>query len=896
MLSSKPSNAPGPVKTAYAYDLEAGAHGISSPGRAIKRAFGRRVKLVLGLILVSGLFLLWNDWGGGGPGGRPPSQPGWEDGETDQWGEHGRHHPHSDDDEWRWRVGPPFEGDHPPPPPPAGDEPEDWEDELDTTKIPLPAALLRAADEYIAPMHPDVSLLPSPSELFPDVSIPSFFTPPRATEFPESRLREIISEPTEDQPSSATQANLEALPDESFAKTWQAPEMWDQPRGDVRRVQWEGFAGGRDQWESEEEMQVRIERREAVRRGFAWAWQGYKEYAWGHDEVKPVSLEPSDPFNGWGASIIDTLDTLLIMGLSDEYNICRPHVNQLNLHWISGRDWFQGYTSEPEADPNDDEQVTFWSLPRDKGTGLAVFETGIRYLGGLLGAYDLSGDALLLERAVELGDVLAKAFRTKSGLPAGRIDPGSDADFFNLGQVSLAEVGSMSLELIRLSQATGDRRWFDLAQRATDYLDERIVPRAVHTPLIPMWFMPDISQSNPISGGLTFGGLADSYYEYLVKAYKLLGASEGAQQYRKLYEGSIDRARELLYTPITVVPGRDLLAIGKLEGNRLIPEIEHLTCFAGAMLGLGAKLLDRANDMVDALKFTGSCYWLSAATPTGIQPEVVEFYEQGLEEYINVSQEGKILPSGSVGDKRGMHRDFQGILRWNKGGGVVPPRDDQDEASIKVDYTERLKGSPPGARKVVGRGINRPETIESIFYMYRLTGDRKWQEKGWKMFVSWVSAAKVDGGFSSIHDVTSERTRFSDNMESFMFAETLKYHYLLQSEPDVLSLDDYVLNTEAHPFLTSSSITPGSQRLWHQESNDQDLGVRGQGTNAQKWMRLHVLESAKNAMQSSRNGQAKNRGGGGGGGRGMGGGGGRPGIPQIPPEFHRGPVPAAVRD
>jgi len=39
-----------------------------------------------------------------------------------------------------------------------------------------------------------------------------------------------------------------------------------------------------------------------------------------------------------------------------------------------------------------------------------------------------------------------------------------------------------------------------------------------------------------------------------------------------------------------------------------------------------------------------------------------------------------------------------------------------------------------------------------------------------------------------------------DEMESFWLAETLKYFYLLFSTPDVISLDDWVLNTEAHPF------------------------------------------------------------------------------------------------
>lgn len=57
---------------------------------------------------------------------------------------------------------------------------------------------------------------------------------------------------------------------------------------------------------------------------------------------------------------------------------------------------------------------------------------------------------------------------------------------------------------------------------------------------------------------------------------------------------------------------------------------------------------------------------------------------------------------------------------------------------------------------------------------YRLTGDRKWQDRGWKMFVSWMQSAKVDGGVSSIHDVTKEQIMYGDNMESFAFAETFK--------------------------------------------------------------------------------------------------------------------------
>jgi mannosyl-oligosaccharide alpha-1,2-mannosidase len=422
----------------------------------------------------------------------------------------------------------------------------------------------------------------------------------------------------------------------------------------------------------------------------------------------------------WGASIIDTLDTMLIMGFNDEYNLCRPFINQLNFHWVNGRDWSRGYASVPEADGDDEETAVIWKVQRDAQTGLAVFESGIRYLGGLLGAYDVSGDQLLVDRAVELAGVLGKAFNTQSGLPAGRIDPGATGSFYRLQTVSLAEVGSMTLELVRLSQITKDRHWFDLAQRAMDYIEERVIPRGVYPPLIPMWFQPDSPLSVSMTGPLSVGALADSYYEYLIKAYQLLGGNAVAQQYRRIYDESVERIRQVLYADVTVVPGRDILALGKLEGGRLVPEIEHLTCFAGAMLGLGSKLLSKAQDMLDATRFTQSCYWLSAATPSGVQPDITEFYENETPEafmHENVTLEGHLLHpivedvqvSSSIPNT---YRDPQGVLRWREDGSEV-----ETARGESVEYYARLKGIPPGANKVSKRYLNRPETIESVFYM-----------------------------------------------------------------------------------------------------------------------------------------------------------------------------------
>jgi mannosyl-oligosaccharide alpha-1,2-mannosidase len=84
--------------------------------------------------------------------------------------------------------------------------------------------------------------------------------------------------------------------------------------------------------------------------------------------------------------------------------------------------------------------------------------------------------------------------------------------------------------------------------------------------------------------------------------------------------------------------------------------------------------------------------------------------------------------------------------------------------------------------------------------MYRITGDTSWQTKGWKMFEAIIKATSTEYGHSAIGDVTSDTPFPLNQMESFWLAETLKYFYLLFSTPDTISLDDWVLNTEAHPL------------------------------------------------------------------------------------------------
>jgi mannosyl-oligosaccharide alpha-1,2-mannosidase len=94
----------------------------------------------------------------------------------------------------------------------------------------------------------------------------------------------------------------------------------------------------------------------------------------------------------------------------------------------------------------------------------------------------------------------------------------------------------------------------------------------------------------------------------------------------------------------------------------------------------------------------------------------------------------------------------------------------------------------------------RPETIESLFYLFRVTGEHKYREYGWEIFQSLEKHARTQYGFGAVLDVTQLPARTEGKMESFFLAETLKYHYLLQAPTDLLPLDEFVFNTEAHPL------------------------------------------------------------------------------------------------
>lgn len=185
----------------------------------------------------------------------------------------------------------------------------------------------------------------------------------------------------------------------------------------------------------------REKRQSKVKAEFKRAWTGYKKHAWLHDELSPVTGNFRDPFCGWAATLVDSLDTLWIMGLEEEFEDAAKAIDLID------------FTTSPRGD-------------------IPMFETTIRYMGGLLAAYDVSEGKYknLLAKARELGEILIGAFDTPNRMPVlyYRWKPTFASQPHRASQRSnLAELGSLSMEFTRLSQLTNDPRYYDAIARIT---------------------------------------------------------------------------------------------------------------------------------------------------------------------------------------------------------------------------------------------------------------------------------------------------------------------------------------------------------------------------------------------------------------------------------------------
>lgn len=284
----------------------------------------------------------------------------------------------------------------------------------------------------------------------------------------------------------------------------------------------------------------------------------------------------------------------------------------------------------------------------------------------------------------------------------------------------------------------------------------------------------------------TFGGMADSLYEYFPKQYLMLGGRN--TKYRDMYLTAIESAKQYLFFQPLNPNNKDMLVSGTLKrrsaGNiHLVPQGEHLSCFAGGMVALGSKIFGHSDDLETARQLVDGCLWAYESMPSGIMPEIFTAIP------CRAADIGSCVWSNAT-----WYDAVERHVRQNP--------NQQAFAHQPAQNVIMQNSLPQGMVEIPDARYNlRPEAIESVFVLYRVTGDKTLQDRAWRMFRAIENATKTDIAYASLIDVTAEKPQRLDSMESFWTAETLKYFYLIFSEPDVISLDEYILNTEAHPLL-----------------------------------------------------------------------------------------------
>ncbi|KAH8957890.1 hypothetical protein BDL97_07G115200 [Sphagnum fallax] len=458
-------------------------------------------------------------------------------------------------------------------------------------------------------------------------------------------------------------------------------------------------------------MRAHLRRSISRRRSSPTRWRSWLSISKGRERpsswmmrMKPVVRQHNRPqsrrgvnhFGGLGASIIDSLDTLYIMGLQPQFNKARDWVAE-NLHF-------------------------------NKNYDASVFETTIRVLGGLLSAYDLTAEKMFLTKAKEIADRLLPAWDTRTGIPYTTINLDSGRAHnpgWTGGSSVLADLGTEQVEFIGLSQRTGDPKYKQKVENVIKQLRKNFPKDG----LLPIYISADSGQ--PTTGKITFGAMGDSFYEYLLKVWIQGNKTEVVKHYREMWEQSMEGMMGLVSK--STPSGYTFLA--ERSGSNLFNKMDELACFAPGMLALGTEGAppEKAEKYLTLAKeLTRTCYNFYMSTPTKLAGENYQFYDG---------------------------QDLQVGTPWN---------------------------------------ILRPETVESLMYVWRKTGDSKYRDWGWDIFQAFEKQSRTPTGYVGLRDVrTGEK---DDMMQSFFLAETLKYFYLLFSPSSVIPLDKWVFNTEAHPL------------------------------------------------------------------------------------------------
>ena len=342
------------------------------------------------------------------------------------------------------------------------------------------------------------------------------------------------------------------------------------------------------------------ERQKRVIDGIRHAFDSYRRFAWGHDELLPMertymdwgSEKRTSGRTGIGLTAIESLDTLWLTGQYDLFNVVVDYLSADNQH-------------------------TF-----DLDLEVGIFETTIRVLGGLLSAYELSSEPILLEKAVDIGNRLFKCIEGRE-IPYATVNlqtgVPSNPRWLD-GLQSLSEVTTIQLEFKKLSWLTGDPKY----GAAVTAVMKKILSfsDSLHTGLFPI-FIHAVQGEPQYSGRVTLGARGDSFYEYLVKQWVLTGKQEEwlRAAYEKTSTGILKHLLKQVDDKHAYIVEAEGVAASTTESK-----MDHLVCFVVGMLQLGKSAVaeEKVHDKA-AGDIARTCYQIYNRNPTHLGTEIVRF-------------------------------------------------------------------------------------------------------------------------------------------------------------------------------------------------------------------------------------------------------------------------------
>uniref|UniRef100_A0A1A9WIR4 alpha-1,2-Mannosidase n=1 Tax=Glossina brevipalpis TaxID=37001 RepID=A0A1A9WIR4_9MUSC len=347
------------------------------------------------------------------------------------------------------------------------------------------------------------------------------------------------------------------------------------------------------------------EKRVNIKEMMKHAWQNYKIYAWGENELRPLTQKgyEGNIFVGdLGVTIIDGLDTLYIMGLKAEYT--------------EGRDWIQ-------------QNFLYDKVSAE----ISLYETNIRLVGGFLTMYAFTGDSMFKEKAQSVVDKLLPAFNTSTGIPRSLVNPktGESSSYDWASGSILAEFGSLHLEFSYLSDITGNPLYREKVQTIRQILKKIKKPNGLY---------PNYLNSSSGEWGenhVSLGALGDSFYEYLLKAWLQSGQTD--EEARQMF----DDAMLAIIKHMVRTSHNGLTYVSNLLYERLDNKMDHFACFAGGILALAANTSQNENSakfMEIGESITNTCHESYIRSFTGLGPRVFLF-EQGAEAHALDSKDKK---------------------------------------------------------------------------------------------------------------------------------------------------------------------------------------------------------------------------------------------------------------